>query len=182
VPATRTFADRSGAGAETPAAATPMAAQADFGAPVERPVPSAPSMPSQGLPAGLVWETESEPESAPKVASERSGDRPAGGGMRYGRQPALKSPRASGFAPPATDPNRKPTVSEAPASAPRAREPEPAPQAPRREIPRVQAEVREVKGPLPGVDASRYRAAEAPISQFASETPGAWDEDPKEHD
>ena len=182
MPATRSFAERSSAGTEAAATATPMAAQDDYSAPVEHPAPSTPSMPTQGLPAGLVWETESETEAAPKPARERSGDRPAGGGMRYGRQPALKSPRASGFAPPATDPNRKPTVSEAPASAPRTREPEPQPSTPRREMPRVQAEVREVKGPLPGVDASRYRAAEAPISQFASETPGAWDEDPKEHD
>jgi len=174
VPATRSFADRSSADTEAPGTPTPMAAQADYSA------PSMPSAPSPGLPSGLVWET--EPEAAPKAAPERSGERPVGGGMRYGRQPALKSPRASGFAPPATDPNRKPTVSEAPASAPRTREPEPQPSTPRREMPRVQAEVREVKGPLPGVDASRYRAAEAPISQFASETPGAWDEDPKEHD
>lgn len=102
--------------------------------------------------------------------------------MRYGRQPAVKSSRAAAYVAPATDPTRRPTVSEAPASAPRVHEPEPMPSTPRREIPRVEAEVREVKGPLPGVDATRYRAAEAPASQFASETPGAWDEDPKEHD
>jgi hypothetical protein len=47
---------------------------------------------------------------------------------------------------------------------------------------KVEAQVREVKGPLPGVDASRYRAAEAPASSFSSDTPTAWDEDPKEHE
>jgi hypothetical protein len=140
-------------------------------APVERPAASAPTTTPADLAGGLVWETPAA--SAP--------ERPAAG-MRYGRQPALKTGRAAGYVPPATDPNRRPTSSEAPASAPRAPEASPPPSSPRREIPRVEAEVREVKGPLPGVDASRYRAAEAPASRFASETPTAWDEDPKEHE
>ena len=46
----------------------------------------------------------------------------------------------------------------------------------------LDAEVREVKAPLPGVDQSRYRAAEAPASSFSSDTPTAWDEEPKEHE
>ena len=101
--------------------------------------------------------------------------------MRYGRQPALKTRGGTGFTPPPSDPSRQPTVSEAPASAPRTHEAEVVPPPTRREAPRVDAEVREVRGPL-GVDASRYRAAEAPASSFASETPTAWDEDPQEHD
>ena len=106
--------------------------------------------------------------------------------VRYGRQPAVKS-RSAGLAQPASDPSRRPAVSEAPASAPRtggseAGESE-APEArPRYQAPRIDAQVREVKGPLPGVDATRYRAAEAPASRFASETPTAWDEEPKEHE
>src|SRR6185436_7377920 len=102
-------------------------------------------------------------------------------GMSYGRQPAVKS-RTGGVAPPASDPSRRPTVSEAPASAPQAT-PFSAGSGSSDESEtrfKVEAQVREVKGPLPGVDATRYRAAEAPASRFSSETPTAWDEDPKE--
>jgi len=79
-------------------------------------------------------------------------------------------------------------VSEAPASAPSPGGGSETPEAaagesrPRYQAPRIDAQVREVKGPLPGVDATRYRAAEAPASRFASETPTAWDEEPKEHE
>jgi hypothetical protein len=138
---------------------------------VERPAASSQNV---DLSSGLVWET---PAASPVA------DRPQTG-MRYGRQPAVKSGRAAGYVPPATDPSRQTTVSEAPASAPRTGGAEtiPPPSSGRSGTPRIDAEVREVKGPPPGVDATRYRAAEAPASQFASETPSAWDEDPQEHD
>jgi len=139
----------------------------------------APARPASSAPAAggasidlsggnLMWENEPTPGSRP--------------GMSYGRQPAVKS-RTGGVAPPTSDPTRRPTVSEAPASAPRS-EPAPAATSSRGDEPsfKVDAQVREVKGPLPGVDATRYRAAEAPASRFSSETPTAWDEDPKEHD
>ena len=118
---------------------------------------------------GLVWEN--EPAAGPRP------------GMSYGRQPALKS-RTGGVAPPASDPSRRPTVSEAPASAPGGGGTTsiPTPSASEETPFKVEAQVREVKGPLPGVDATRYRAAEAPASQFSSETPTPWDEDPKEHE
>jgi len=122
------------------------------------------------LSSGLMWETPAQP------AQER-----AGASMRYGRQSAVKKRGGTGFMPPPNDPSRQKAVSEAPASAPRTHEAEVVPPPTRRETPRIEAEVREVRGPL-GVDASRYRAAEAPASSFASETPTAWDEDPQEHD
>lgn len=121
------------------------------------------------LSSGLVWESPATPTP------------PERGSMRYGRQPALKTRGGTGFTPPPSDPTRQAHVSEAPASAPRTQGAEPVPPPSRREAPRVEAEVREAQTPL-GVDASRYRAAEAPASRFASETPSAWDEDPQEHD
>jgi hypothetical protein len=121
------------------------------------------------LSSGLVWESPASP-----TAPER-------GSMKYGRTPALKTRGGTGFTPPPNDPTRQAHVSEAPASAPRTHEAETAPPPRRHETPRVEAEVREAQTPL-GVDASRYRAAEAPASRFASETPSAWDEDPQEHD
>lgn len=168
VPPTPAFADR-GPGHEPQQPASRPAEPTQERA-YERPAATAGNV---DLPSGLVWET---PAASPP---ERAN--PA---MRYGRQPAIKSRGGTGFTAPTTDPSRSKAVSEAPASAPRTRGPEEnvPPPSPRRETPRIEAEVREVKGPLPGVDASRYRAAEAPASRFASETPSAWDEDPKEHD
>ena len=102
--------------------------------------------------------------------------------MSFGRSAAVKS-RTGGVAPPTSDPSRQRSVSESPASAPVA------PSAATvitsttsTATYKVDAQVREVKGPLPGVDASRYRAAEAPASAFSSDTPTAWDEEPKEHE
>jgi hypothetical protein len=102
--------------------------------------------------------------------------------MSYGRQPAVKS-RTGGVAAPASDPTRRPTVSESPASAPQGSSASTLSSHSSEEpMFKVEAQVREVKGPLPGVDASRYRAAEAPASSFSSDSPTAWDEDPKEHE
>ncbi len=149
---------------EAPAAPRP--------APAPRPAAPAPAMPAAASidlsGASLQWEN----EPARPAARE---------GMSFGRAPAVKS-RTGGVAPPQTDPSRQRSVSEAPASAPAA----PAvstvlPTATTTTF-KVEAQVREVKGPLPGIDASRYRAAEAPASRFSSDTPTAWDEEPKEHD
>jgi hypothetical protein len=152
------------ASAEAPAAAAGMAPVAG-----STPAPRAERAPIDLSAGGLMWEN--EPAAGPRP------------GMSYGRQPAVKS-RTGGVAPPSTDPTRRPTVSEAPASAPQAAPGAAVPPSSGSNEPafKVEAQVREVKGPLPGVDATRYRAAEAPASRFSSETPGAWDEEPKEHE
>ena len=103
--------------------------------------------------------------------------------MSYGRQPAVKG-RGIVQGLPVSDPTRTPTASESPAAAPRGSESPstPATSSTRADVPRVDVEVKELKGPPPGVDAARYRTAESPIARFASETPTAWDEEPKEHE
>jgi len=121
--------------------------------------------------SALVWEN---PTSAPP--------QPPAGEKRFGRQAAVKTKGVPGYVPPAVDPSRRSNVSEAPASAPRSAPEEPRSTTPRAPMPRVEAEVHEGKDPLPGVDASRYRAAESPAARFSSESPTAWDEEPKEYE
>lgn len=121
--------------------------------------------PPPDLSGGIQWTT---------TPVERSG-------MQYGRQPAVKS-RHGAYAPPVADPNRQRAVSEAPAASPERSAPAQESRSESSQPLRVDAEVREVKAPLPGVDESRYRAAEAPASSFSSDTPTAWDEEPKEYE
>jgi hypothetical protein len=137
-------------------------------APVEPRRPAAPAAAIDLSRVSLQWETPGGP-----AVAER-------GGGQYGRQPAVKS-RYGSTQLPSSDPNRRPTVSEAPATSPTTSEPL-APRTAGQEVPRIDVEVKEVIGPPPGVDASRYRAAEAPASRFSSDSPSAWDEEPKEHD
>jgi hypothetical protein len=137
-----------------------------------RPATPAPAMPAAAsidlTGASLQWENE------PARPAARQG-------MSFGRAPAIKS-RTGGVAPPQTDPTRRSSVSESPASVPTAPAVSTVVPTATQTTFKVEAHVREVKGPLPGVDASRYRAAEAPASRFSSDTPTAWDEEPKEHD
>jgi len=152
-----------------PASAQPAAAQRSEARPAPRGESERPKVDLSK--AALVWET---PTSTPT--------RPEAGEARFGRQAPKKTGRPPGTVPASVDPTRRPTVSEAPASAPRHTSDAPStPRAPSAPLPRVEAEVHEVKS-LPSLDASRYRAAESPASSFASESPTAWDEEPKEHE
>jgi hypothetical protein len=122
--------------------------------------------------SALVWENPTSAPAPPAPAGEK----------RFGRQAAVKTKGVPGYVAPTVDPSRRANVSEAPASAPSHAPEEPRSPTPRPPMPRVEAEVHEGKDPLPGVDASRYRAAESPAARFSSESPTAWDEEPKEYE